>query len=125
MRRTVLVADVIDGSSFRISSGMTVVLQGIQSHNPLTMESMKAKAQLEEYLLHKHVQMEEIETDATGRIVARVWVEGSEVNQLMGRPFRVPVCPPTPAEPCEKKVEVALDESFLKGCGSPKSEAKP
>jgi endonuclease YncB( thermonuclease family) len=113
---TVRVVDVIDGASFRVSSGGTVRLRDVAASSLLTLVGMRAKARLEELVLHKHVQCEELDSDVDGNVIARVWVDGIDVNQTLGAGqvgVRRAAETPKSVEPV-KRVEIQLDESAFK-----------
>jgi hypothetical protein len=118
-----MVADIVDDCSFRIGTGQIVVLHGVAPHVPLSPEAARGRQRLEELLLHRHVQLEEVELDARGRVIARVWAEGDDINDQLQRMARPLACP-RPETECEpKKVEVAIDASvFDSESGGPKPE---
>ena len=113
MKMTVRVVDVIDGASFRVSSGGIVRLRGVAAPGLLTPAGLQARARLEELVLHKHVQCEELDSDPDGNVIARVWADGQDVNAEMdGEPTALrPVTPTGPR--AEKKVEVQIDETVF------------
>jgi hypothetical protein len=113
MKMTVRVVDVIDGASFRVSSGGIVRLRGVASPGLLTPAGLQAKARLEELVLHKYVQCEELDSDPDGNVIARIWADGRDVNaDLGGKPAALrPVTPTGPG--AEKKVEVEIDETVF------------
>jgi hypothetical protein len=111
MKMTVRVIDVIDGAWFRVSSGATVRLRNVVAPSLLTLAGQQAKSRLEELVLHKHVECEEVDSDNDGNIIARVWVDGLDVNQILCGPVR-PAQLQAPG--AVKKVEIQIDESAFK-----------
>lgn len=113
---TVRVVDVIDGGAFRASSGGIVRLRNVATPGLMTLAGMQAKSRLEELVLHKHVECDELDTDPDGNVVARVWVDGVDINQVL---CPVPAGPraaqpaPTPAGTFGK-VDIRLDESAFR-----------
>jgi hypothetical protein len=125
MKMTVRVADVIDGASFRVSSGGIVRLRGVAAPGLLTLAGLQAKARLEELVLHKHVQCEELDSDPDGNVVAQVWADGLDVNAALGgRPAAPRAVTPT-APQAEKKVEVEIDEALFKPSSSGRQPHEP
>ena len=119
MKMTVRVVDVIDGGSFRVSSGGIVWLKDVAAPGLLTLAGVQAKSRLEELVLHKHVQCEELDSDPDGNIVARVCADGIDINEAL-RPKRsgVRVADASPGSTGQaKKVEIQLDESFFRTPG--------
>ena len=125
MKMTVRVVDVIDGASFRVSSGGVVRLKDMAAPGLMTLAGLQAKSRLEELVLHKHVQCEELDSDPDGNIIARVWADGIDVRQDLCSK-RAGVCvaeaAPTPAEGV-RKIEIQLDESAFKTPGDKEQRA--
>jgi endonuclease YncB( thermonuclease family) len=119
MKMTVRVVDVIDGGSFRVSSGGIVRLKDTVAPGLLTLAGLQAKSRLEEMVLHKHVQCEELDSDPDGNVVARVWADGVDVNQALCS-AHAGVCAWAPANPpmTARKIEIQLDESAFKTPGN-------
>jgi endonuclease YncB( thermonuclease family) len=119
MKMTVRVVDVIDGGSLRVSSGGIVRLRDVAAPSLMTLAGMQAKSRLEELVLHKHVQCEELDSDPDGNIIARVWADGIDINETLcpaQSGVRAAKAPPSPAGPA-RKVEVQLDESAFRAPG--------
>lgn len=98
-----------------------MVLDGVMPCDLLSFAGRRARERLEELLLHRHVQMEDSDTDVQGRIMAKVWADGEEINTLMAK-FQ-PTLPrrpePSTEEPPEsKRVEIPVDESLFKDQGT-------
>ena len=117
MRRTVVVVGISDGCSFRIGSGRIVVLSGVPPCDSESPPARQVRQRLEEMLLHRHVQMEEESIDPQGRVIAQVWADGEEINQLVVAVQRSLLKPPEPppAEPPPiPKIDVPVDDVFSK-----------
>lgn len=115
MRRTVSVVEIVDGCSFRIGSGQTIVVHGVPPCGAEGLKLEQVRERLQEMLLHRHVQLEDIDTDPQGRVIARVWADGEELGpQIAAMEYRLTagVTRGEPAAP--KKVEIAVSESLLK-----------
>ena len=125
MRMTVRVVDVIDGGSLRVSSGGVVRLKDVAAPSLLTLAGLQAKSRLEELVLHKHVQCEELDSDVDGNVIARVWADGIDINETLC-PAQTGVhsakAPPSPAGPA-KKVEVQIDESVFRTTGNKEGQS--
>jgi endonuclease YncB( thermonuclease family) len=125
MRRTVVVVDILDGCSFRISFGTTVVLDGVTACDPATLAGRQARDRLEEMLLHRHVQMEELRIDELGRSFAKVWADGDELNPTIAalqQKLAASAGLPLPAEAriatdakAPTDIEVPVDEKIFGG----------
>lgn len=76
------VIEVIDGDTFRTSTE-TIRLADVQAPEKGTPYSRMAKEKLESLILGKYVRYEVKAKDIYGRVVAQVWVNGSDVNDTM------------------------------------------
>jgi hypothetical protein len=113
MRRTVVVVDIQDGCTFRVGSGRTIVLSGVPPCDPLSFGAKRARQYLLELLLHRHVQMEEVMTDAKGQVIAQVWADGEDINQAVLAYQRRLDRPPEPPVPATiPKIEIPVDDVF-------------
>jgi len=121
----VIVADVLDGRTFVTTSNTTVVLKDVAVPGLMSVEGRRAKARLEELVLHQRMECEEVEDDSEGRIIAVVRVEGENVNEAILRLIS-PAAPPegrggdaaSTSKP--KKIEITFDESAF-GVKPPKA----
>ncbi len=77
------VVEVIDGNTFR-TVRHTVLLENLNAPTPESPGGLKAKSWLE-WLLQtgKTVTIDETGRDSEGRIVAQVWIDSVNVNEVM------------------------------------------
>ena len=121
MRITLKVADVLDGRTFLTNNQQTVILQGVVVPGLLSPIGRRAKTRLEELILHKHVDCDDVTDDEERNLVAQVWIDGQNVNDIIGRivkgnevglrsdQFDEPGN--TTAKPPAGKIEITIDES--------------
>jgi len=100
-------------------------MQGVEAPGLLTREGSRARLRLEELLLHRHVQMEDIETDAHGRIVAQVWADGENINETMAKLIQSLTLPRPAPPPQERKVDVPVDSVFRPAGPKRETESVP
>jgi len=83
-----LCTEVVDGDSFHTADGEKIRLEGVNCPEKGKPGWERAKSALERLVLNKVVRYEGVARDTWGRVVARVWVDGVDVNEAMRR-----VCP--------------------------------
>ena len=74
---------VDDGVTVVIRPNMAVKLEGLTPPERGTPESAAAKERLESLVLKKKIEFETTTWDRMGRSVAKVWVDGIDVNDEM------------------------------------------
>jgi hypothetical protein len=107
---TLKVADIIDGRTFITNNQQTVRLKDVKVPSLLTVQGRRAKARLEELILHMHVECDDVTDDDERNLVAECWLEGRSVNKIM-RELVGAVEAPAEPKPEPKKVEITIDES--------------
>ena len=85
MRKTAYVNEVIDGDTFKISTGTVMRLEDVDAPEINSESGRKAKRKLEELILKRNIEYEEQTKDNYGRLVVQVWVDGLNVNATMKR----------------------------------------
>ena len=90
MPNTVWVSEVIDGDTFR-GGGQDFRLVGVDCPELDQPGGTAARDYLSALILHKYVEYESKGIDVYGRVLAQVWVGGTDVNAQMrqfctGRP---------------------------------------
>ncbi len=76
------VIEVIDGDTFKTPTE-TIRLENVQAPEKGTPYSRMAKEKLESLILNKYVRYEVKARDDYGRAVSQVWVNSSNVNDIM------------------------------------------
>ena len=77
--------EVVDGDTFKTADGETIRLEGVNCPEKGQPGWERAKSALEGLILNKMVRYEGVARDSWGRLVARVWVDGVDVNEAMRR----------------------------------------
>lgn len=83
MARRATVVRVNDGVTFVIRPNMAVKLAGVEPPARGTPEAERAKERLESLVKGRKVEFETLEWDRLGRSIARVTVDGTDVNKAM------------------------------------------
>jgi endonuclease YncB( thermonuclease family) len=83
LARRATVVRVNDGVTFVIRSNMAVKLAGVETPARGTPEAERAKERLESLVKGRKVEFETLEWDRLGRSIARVTVDGTDVNKAM------------------------------------------
>jgi endonuclease YncB( thermonuclease family) len=82
MRRATVIR-VDDGSTMVIRLNMVVKLSGVNPPKRGSPAALVAKERLESLVLKKKIEFETDTWDRFGRSLARVWVDGVDVNETM------------------------------------------
>ena len=82
MRRATVIR-VDDGGTMVIRPNMAVKLVGLTPPARGTPEAVAAKEKLESLVLNKKIEFETETWDRLGRSLARIWVDGVDVNGAM------------------------------------------
>jgi len=77
------VTRVIDGDTFDVAAGVRIRLENVDAPEIDAPQGPVAKNKLEELILHRYVEYKEKTRDEYGRIVAQVWEDDTNVNELM------------------------------------------
>ncbi|MBU3925220.1 thermonuclease family protein [Patescibacteria group bacterium] len=80
--KTATVKRVRDGDTFEIEND-AIRLENVDAPEINTEDGKICKDKLEELILGEEVEYTEEARDDFGRLVARVWVEGKNVNKAM------------------------------------------
>lgn len=84
MKKTAQVVEVIDGDSFKIPRD-EIRLENVDAPELGSANALKAKIKLENLIWKKIVEYEEQARDDYGRLVAQVWVDNINVNDVMDK----------------------------------------
>ena len=84
MRRATVIR-VDDGGTMVIRPNMAVKLSGVNLPERGTPVAAVAKVRLESLVLKKKIEFETETWDRLGRSLARVWVDGVDVNEAMAK----------------------------------------
>lgn len=75
--------EIIDGISFRLRTDAIIVLDGVDAPRKNTPEGKKCMEKLSELVLKKKVEYETTEWTPMGQTLAKVKLEGQDINQIM------------------------------------------
>jgi endonuclease YncB( thermonuclease family) len=84
MRRATVIR-VDDGNTLVIRPNMAVKLTGVTPPKRGSLAAAAAKERLESLVLKKKIEFETDTWDRLGRSIARVWVDGVNVNKAMAK----------------------------------------
>ena len=84
MRRATVIR-VDDGVTFIIRPNMVIKLFGLAPPERGTTKANAAKEKLEALVVGKKVEFEALQWDRLGRSLAKVWVNGIDLNEEMNR----------------------------------------
>lgn len=79
------VTEILDGVSFRLRTDAIIVLNGVQGPPRGSDADKKAKSKLVDLVLKKKIQYETTEWDTFGRTLAKVSLDGVDINTIMSK----------------------------------------
>lgn len=74
---------IVDGDTFDTNTGVRIRLARVYAPRIETKEGRRAETILESLILNKGVNYEVVSIDIYGRSVAEVWVDNTNVNDIM------------------------------------------
>jgi len=83
--KTGVVDTVIDGDTFTLESGETIRLANVDAPEKGTPNAAKAREELNRLIGGKPITYDIKARDVYGRLVAEVWVDGSNINDEIVR----------------------------------------
>lgn len=83
VKQMAVCTNVIDGDTFDTEKGTRIRLARVHAPRVETDEGQRAKRLLESLILNKAITYEVVAIDDYGRSVAEVWVNSTNVNDIM------------------------------------------
>lgn len=83
VKQTATCVIVIDGDTFDTNTNVRIRLTRVNTPPVTTPEGQRAKGILESLILRKVITYESSATDTYGRTLAEVWVDSTNVNDVM------------------------------------------
>lgn len=77
------VTEILDGTSFRLRTDAILVLDGVTPPSRGSENDKKAKQKLAELVLKKKITYETTQWDQIGRTMAKVTLDGTEINKTI------------------------------------------
>lgn len=82
-QKEMIVVEVVDGDTFQLASGKRVRLMGVDSPEYERCLGKEAKEKLAGLILNKKVELKEEVTEAYGRSLALVYLDGNLINKII------------------------------------------